>query len=244
MMSRMSMPDTVGQATTSAQQPARSRLARLLDALLSSGWRRVASAAWFPIIVIVLSAFGFVLIVLYAFSMAGSHLRYLSVGLITASAALLTGSLAGLVVGIPRDVSSGALRATTSRSRPQPPIDGRAPGQAGDSDTSMQEAGDGPMGRDAAVRSFEPSTNLAEISDWLTKLLLGAGLVSLTRLGHPLGRLINTVARGLGPRGVATSAAVDMAAAVLIGYAVLGFLAGYLATTLWYGKRLQAMFRL
>jgi hypothetical protein len=221
-----------------AQPPARSWLARLLSVLLSPGWRRVISVAWFPIIVIVLSAIGFILIVLYAFSMAGPHLRYLSVGLLTASAALLTGSLAGLIVGVPRDVSSGALRATTSRSRPGQD-DGRTGGQAGPADTS----GQGAAGREAAVRSFEPSTNLAEISDWLTKLLLGAGLVSLTRLGRPLGRLIHTVARGLGPHGAATGAAIDTAAAILIGYAVLGFLVGYLATTLWYGKRLQAMFR-
>ena len=41
--------------------------------------------------------------------------------------------------------------------------------------------------------TFSPSTNLAEISDWLTKLLLGAGLVSLSRLGGPIGRLIDDV---------------------------------------------------
>jgi hypothetical protein len=193
----------------------------------------VASAAWFPIIVVVMSCFGFVLIVLYAFSMAGPHLRYLTVGQLTASTALLTGSLVGLIVGIPRDVSSGALRATTSRSRPPVPGDRRGSTPAANVGESVEDAG---------ARSFEPSTNLAEISDWLTKLLLGAGLVSLTRLGPPLGRLINTVARGLGPHGMATGAAVDIAAAILIGYAVLGFLAGYLATTLWYGKRLRAMF--
>jgi hypothetical protein len=175
--------------------------------------------------VILLSLFGLVVIVLYAFSMNGPHLSYLSVGLLTASTALLTGSLAGLVVGIPRDVSSGALRATTSRARPG--------GNRAIVDTT---------GSASQARSFEPSSNLAEISDWLTKLLLGAGLVSLTRLGQPLGRLIHTVARGLAPSGEVTGAAVDMAAAILIGYAVLGFLAGYLATTLTYGRRLQAMF--
>lgn len=199
--------------------------------------RRAVSDAGPIVVVIVLSLLGFVLIVLYAFSQAGPHLQYLSVGLLTAFAALLTGSLAGLVVGIPRDVSSGALRATTSKARP--PADAQsASAQAADVGGSGQDDGGGTAGSASGIRSFEPSTNLAEISDWLTKLLLGAGLVSLTRLGRPLGRLIDTVARGLGPPG----AAVDMAATILIGYAVLGFLAGYLATTLWYGRRLQAMF--
>jgi hypothetical protein len=122
------------------------------------------------------------------------------------------------------------------------PGDRRGSAPAANVDESVEEANVDESVEDAGARSFEPSTNLAEISDWLTKLLLGAGLVSLTRLGPPLGRLINTVARGLGPHGMATGAAVDIAAAILIGYAVLGFLAGYLATTLWYGKRLRAMF--
>lgn len=234
--------------------------------------------------VIVLCALGFVLIVLYAFSITGPHLSYLSVGLLTAAAALLTGSLAGLVVGIPRDVSSGALRATTSRARPPAPsgegtleqesgdeaagkdageavageAEDNAGGEAAGKGAGEETAGNaehdagggatgknahaGPPATDSSIRSFETSTNLAEISDWLTKLLLGAGLVSLTRLGRPLGRLIDTVARGLGAHGEAPGAAVDAAAAILIGYVVLGFLAGYLATTLSYGKRLQAMF--
>ena len=87
-----------------------------------------------------------------------------------------------------------------------------------------------------------PSTNLAEISDWLTKLLLGAGLVSLTRLGRPLSQLIDNVARGLGggtaSGGVTASAAV-LAGAILITYVVLGFLGGYLTTAFFYGRVLQ-----
>jgi hypothetical protein len=37
------------------------------------------------------------------------------------------------------------------------------------------------------------------VSDWLTKLLLGAGLVQLTRLGAPISQLIDSVAAGLAP---------------------------------------------
>jgi hypothetical protein len=163
---------------------------------------------------------GFVLIALYTFSESGSHLRYLSVGLLTATAAFLTGSLGGLILGVPRKVSSGELRL-------------------------RKDMGDNPPepspGATSAQKDFEPSTNLAEISDWLTKLLLGAGLVSLSRLGRPLSQLINTVARGLGgaaPNGTVTESAAVIAATILIAYFILGFLDGYLTTTLWYGKRL------
>jgi hypothetical protein len=94
-------------------------------------------------------------------------------------------------------------------------------------------------------RKFSPSTNLAEISDWLTKLLLGAGLVSLSRLGGPIGRLIDNVAGGL--HGVTINPAIIQAAkvtagAIMIAFAVLGLLAGYIVTSTWYERRLEKTF--
>jgi hypothetical protein len=92
---------------------------------------------------------------------------------------------------------------------------------------------------------FSPSSNLAEISDWLTKLLLGAGLVSLSRLGGPLGRLIDDVAGGL--HGVTSDAAIIQASkvtagAIMIAFAVLGLLVGYIVTSTWYEQRLEKLF--
>jgi len=92
---------------------------------------------------------------------------------------------------------------------------------------------------------FSPSTNLAEISDWLTKLLLGAGLVSLSHLGGPIGRLIDNVAGGL--HGVTSDAAIIQAAkvtagAIMFAFAILGLLIGYIVTSTWYERRLEKMF--
>jgi hypothetical protein len=81
---------------------------------------------------------------------------------------------------------------------------------------------------------YSPSTNLAEVSDWLTKLLLGAGLVQLTHLGGPVGSLIDDVAGGLSPVSPPTEAAKVMAGAILFGYAAIGLLDGYVMTTTWY----------
>jgi hypothetical protein len=44
---------------------------------------------------------------------------------------------------------------------------------------------------------LHPVTNLEEIADWLTKLLLGAGLVELTRMRTPLRELVYFIARGV-----------------------------------------------
>jgi hypothetical protein len=86
-----------------------------------------------------------------------------------------------------------------------------------------------------------PSSNLAEVSDWLTKLLLGAGLVSLTKLGQPLGDLVNTIASGLqgSTPPVVTGPPQVMAAGIMFGYVTLGFLIGYIATSLWYSRHLD-----
>jgi hypothetical protein len=152
------------------------------------------------------------------------HLGYLGVGWLTACAAFVAGCLAGLVVGIPRFVSSGALRHDVEARRLS---------------ASQDQASQDQASQDQASR-FAPSSNLAEISDWLTKLLLGAGLVGLTRLGRPLGALVDAVARGLGSATPSGSSEV-IAAAILATYVVLGFLDGYVVTTLWYGKHLQQL---
>jgi len=44
-----------------------------------------------------------------------------------------------------------------------------------------------------------PPTNLEEIADWLTKLILGAGLVELTRLKGPISDFAAFMAHGLDP---------------------------------------------
>jgi hypothetical protein len=92
-----------------------------------------------------------------------------------------------------------------------------------------------------AIGAFSPSTNLAEISDWLTKLLLGAGLVSLTHLGRPIGKLIDDVASGL--HSQASQASTIQAAKVVAGAAMLGFavLGGYIVTSTWYQKKISEL---
>jgi hypothetical protein len=102
-------------------------------------------------------------------------------------------------------------------------------------------SGEARQNRAAGSPAWAPSSNLAEVSDWLTKLLLGAGLVSLTKLGPPLSALINAVAAGLGGTstndGLAGSATV-LAGAILFGYTAIGFLDGYVMTTVWYQRKL------
>jgi hypothetical protein len=88
---------------------------------------------------------------------------------------------------------------------------------------------------------YSPSSNLAEVSDWLTKLLLGAGLVQLTHLAAPISHLIDNIAAGLTPASATepSSAAKVLAGSILFGYAVIGLLDAYVVTTMWYQNRLE-----
>jgi hypothetical protein len=150
------------------------------------------------------------------------------VAMLTALSSGAVGLLLGLLFGVPRQVSSGAIRqAGTSTAD----TSGTAQGNAIQQLTPNQA-------RSQASR-FATSTNLAEVSDWLTKLLLGAGLVSLTKIGAPLGHLIDTVAAGLTVATSPSSSAKLVAGAILFGYGAIGFLIGYLVTTLWYQSELE-----
>ncbi len=71
-------------------------------------------------------------------------------------------------------------------------------------------------------------TNLGQIADWLTKILVGLGLTQVTNIPKQLGLLGDYVARGLGGTN---DASVFILAVILLLY-ICGFFVGYLWTTL------------
>src|SRR5579863_4303662 len=73
---------------------------------------------------------------------------------------------------------------------------------------------------------FKSSTSLEEISDWLTKILVGLSLVELGKLLHDTSRLVNFIGPALAP--VPYRNAVTLG--ILALYSVSGFLIFYLAT--------------
>jgi hypothetical protein len=87
-------------------------------------------------------------------------------------------------------------------------------------------AGDPATG--GARDSYVPNTNLEQVSDWLTKVLLGVGLTQLGSLGTRLHQLGDVLAPALG----GDAAVAPFAAALVLYFLVLGFLAGWLATRL------------
>jgi hypothetical protein len=70
------------------------------------------------------------------------------------------------------------------------------------------------------------NANLEQISDWLTKILVGIGLIELGRIGPGLGNLVTDLGLAFGGSPTARTTA----GATLAFYSVMGFLMGYLLT--------------
>jgi hypothetical protein len=120
-------------------------------------------------------------------------------------ASFLSGGLVGFLFGIPRTLQQDGVQGTL-----QP---------ANEKDTSQDE-------RQRA--SYGANTNLEQISDWLTKILVGVGLTQIAELPQALQKYADYAAVGLG--GFPSSEV--FALALLIYFSICGFLIGFLATRL------------
>ena len=153
-------------------------------------------------ILLITIAMGLICIVIYALQASNIHSFFsiTSVGIMVAGAALFVGGVLGFLFGIPRTLQDESS------------IPGPSNGNKSDSTTV----------------DYRVNTNLEQISDWLTKMLVGVGLTQLTALPSYFQRITSVITPGLG--GNASSSV--FALSVLIFFAVVGFLFGYLWTRL------------
>lgn len=71
------------------------------------------------------------------------------------------------------------------------------------------------------------NTNLEQISDWLTKIIVGVSLVNSDQIGNALWRAAGSMADSIGGKD-----SQSLALAILVYFSVLGVLGGYLLTRL------------
>jgi len=124
------------------------------------------------------------------------------------SACLVIGGITGFLFAIPR------VRAPAKRSE-------------GTGSSASREAPE-PSGTERGL-GLGINTNLEEISDWLTKILVGLGLVELGRAPEYLQRAGYYIGQGLGDNRQST------AAGMVVFFLGLGFLCGYLLTRMFVG---------
>jgi uncharacterized membrane protein (DUF485 family) len=80
-------------------------------------------------------------------------------------------------------------------------------------------------GLDSAT-NYAVNTNLEQISDWLTKILVGVGLIQFGRIGSQFGKLTTALGASIGTNPVGRL----VAGTDIIFFVVWGFLLGYLLT--------------
>jgi hypothetical protein len=136
----------------------------------SSGWRAT---------IVVATLAGLFIMLLHAGAQGRGFLTTASVGLLVAGAGLILGGLIGFLFGIPRSLQS---------EHPQQPAKSKD-GADGKDDAARKD----PQGREPD--RYGANTNLEQISDWLTKILVGVGLTQLTRLPEGLSSTANYVGR-------------------------------------------------
>jgi len=123
-------------------------------------------------------------------------------GLLVAAACLVVGAVLGFLFGLPRTSHHESASIETARGE------------------SLRE---GPL-------AHHINTNLEQISDWLTKILVGLGLANIGHIPGQLTSLSHSLATALGDKPSAASE--QFALAVLTFFLALGFLLGYLWTRL------------
>lgn len=173
------------------------------------------------------SLIGVVFIFVYAcrFARSGAFASIFAVGVLSAGAFLLAGFLLGFVFGIPR-ISKDSGTQTSSGQPLAEPSQGQAP-----SLSSVQKS---------PYSVVEPNSNLVEISDWLTKIIVGVGLVQLNKIPAKIQDLTAYIGNGL--RDCDSHVCKQSSEALALGIIIFFFCAGFLIGYLWARLYLQRAF--
>lgn len=98
----------------------------------------------------------------------------------------------------------------------------------------LQKSNPDDQNGDAKAYLQRVNTNLEQISDWLTKIIVGLGLVQLRRIPDYLGRAAEWMAQSFTPiDGAKLSQIASVSNSIIIFFSIVGFLAGYLTTRLY-----------
>jgi hypothetical protein len=150
------------------------------------------------------------------------HGGTLTTGIAWGGASLAMGGMLGFLFGIPGHVQNTGMV--------QPPKAPEAPLAAG---TPPADPGKTPIPSD-------PPSNLEQVSDWVTKLLLGGGLTQLQQIPTMVWNLAHSVAIGIDStaKDANLQAQQAFAAGLLIYFFITGFFSGYLITKLQFGRKI------
>ncbi|MEN9303792.1 MAG: hypothetical protein RL264_2221 [Bacteroidota bacterium] len=84
--------------------------------------------------------------------------------------------------------------------------------------------------------------NLVQISDWLTKIIVGVGLTQINSLPeklHKLGEVISPCFKISSDNNPSNDLGITIAISILLYFLFLGFMASYLWTRIYFGKLIR-----
>lgn len=137
----------------------------------------------------------------------------------------VSGMLLGFLFGIPRSLPSGTVNT--------PPAEERSNGKRRSSDEpAAMEAAAGASNTIflGTPSPMEINSNLVEVSDWLTKIIVGVGLIELKSLPATAQGVAAFIAPSL---AIDTDTAKAVVGGVMLFFSVHGFLIGYLLTRIY-----------
>ena len=160
--------------------------------------------------------------------------KYWAAACMWGDACALVGMLLGFLFGIPRFLTRPGSVGAQSLSNSLPPAGGGGQPLVQQPAPSDNAGGNGqpPVQQPAPLGSI--NTNLEEISDWLTKIIVGVSLVELQKVQTMLQGSAGFIAQSLGG-----PSQTSFAYGLMIYFSVSGFLGSYLLTRLY----LQIAFR-
>jgi hypothetical protein len=176
------------------------------------------------IIVAVTLLIGLVALVLWTASAApaGKGVATSGLGMLLFGGAILAGGVLGLLFGIPKSVSDPAS-VPPRRSLARPP--GRSSAR-----TSATTDNDEHQTAESVHRSsYMVNTNLEQISDWLTKIIVGVSLTQIPTIREQFANIARYFGDGLCNAGDCKTGTAAAALIIIYGLTT-GFLAGYLFT--------------
>lgn len=140
----------------------------------------------------------------------------------------VSGMLLGFLFGIPRSLPSGTVNAA--------PPDERTNGKGRTTDEPPPASTDAAAGNASNTlflgtpTPMEINSNLVEVSDWLTKIIVGVGLIELKSLPGSARSMAAFIAPSL---ATDTPTAMAIVGGIMLFFSVHGFLIGYLLTRIY-----------
>ncbi len=151
-----------------------------------------------------LAIIGSLVLTAYSLEKPNSLLDVLSLSLMTAGSALLAGGLLGFLFGVPH----------TREVEP----DQQKSADLGHSKSELEEGDSKPR-----QTAYKPNTSLEQISDWLSKIIVGVGLVEIKTIPTQLRALAKYLATGSDRKN-----AESVLLTTIVYFAVCGFVFGFL----------------